>query len=54
MQTRQKPQPCSTVPFKKDPMFVGREAVISTIKEKHGPIGQCHERVAVVGLAGVG
>ncbi|KAL4804204.1 hypothetical protein BDV18DRAFT_36370 [Aspergillus unguis] len=53
-QTHQKPQPCSTVPFKKDPMFVGREAVISAIKEKQGTIGECHERVAVVGLAGVG
>ncbi|KAJ6118297.1 hypothetical protein N7471_013764 [Penicillium samsonianum] len=53
-QTRQKPQTRSTVPFKKDPMFVGREAVISAIKEKHGAIGQHHERVALVGLAGVG
>ncbi|KAJ5751290.1 hypothetical protein N7533_008318 [Penicillium manginii] len=53
-QTRARPQPCSTVPFKKDPMFVGREAVISAIKEKHGAIGQRHERAALVGLAGVG
>ncbi|KUM55983.1 hypothetical protein ACN42_g11249, partial [Penicillium freii] len=53
-QTRQKPQPCSTVPFKRDSTFVGREAEISTIKEKHGMIGQRHERVALVGLAGVG
>ncbi|KAL4861938.1 hypothetical protein BDV12DRAFT_203507 [Aspergillus spectabilis] len=53
-QTRPKPQPRSTVPFKKDPMFVGREAVISAIKAKHGAIGQRHERVALVGLAGVG
>jgi hypothetical protein len=53
-QTRPKPRPQSTVPFKKDPMFVGREAVISAIKEKHGTIGQRHERVALVGLAGVG
>lgn len=35
-------------------MFVGREAVISAIKEKHGAIGERHERVALVGLAGVG
>ncbi|KAJ5917515.1 hypothetical protein N7466_011069 [Penicillium verhagenii] len=53
-QTRPKPQPCSTVPFKKDPMFVGREAVISAIKASHTAIGQRHERVALVGLAGVG
>ncbi|CAG7941474.1 unnamed protein product [Penicillium salamii] len=53
-QTRPKPQPCSTVPFKKDPMFVGREAVISAIQEGHKAIGQRHERVALVGLAGVG
>ncbi|KAJ5745111.1 hypothetical protein N7520_010293 [Penicillium odoratum] len=53
-QTRPKPQPCSTVPFKKDPMFVGREAVISAIKESHTAIGQRHERVALVGLGGVG
>ncbi|KAJ5366060.1 hypothetical protein N7541_000001 [Penicillium brevicompactum] len=53
-QMRQKPQPCSTVPFKKDQMFVGREAVISAIKERHKAIDQRHERVALVGLAGVG
>ncbi|KAJ5358338.1 uncharacterized protein N7496_010751 [Penicillium cataractarum] len=53
-QTRPKPQPCSTVPFKKDPMFVGREAIISAIKDRHKEIGQTHERVALVGLAGVG
>ncbi|KAF3002783.1 hypothetical protein E8E15_001031, partial [Penicillium rubens] len=53
-QTRPKPQPCSTVPFKKDPMFVGRESVISAINERHRAIGQRHERVALVGLAGVG
>jgi hypothetical protein len=35
-------------------MFVGREAVISAIKEKYGAIGQRHERVALLGLAGVG
>ncbi|KAL5360970.1 hypothetical protein BJX96DRAFT_175795 [Aspergillus floccosus] len=53
-QMRQKPQPQSMVPFKRDLTFVGREAVISGIKEKHGAIGQRHERVALVGLAGVG
>ncbi|EAU30103.1 predicted protein [Aspergillus terreus NIH2624] len=53
-QMRQKPQPQSTVPFKRDLTFVGREAVIGGIKEKHGAIGQRHERVALVGLAGVG
>jgi hypothetical protein len=35
-------------------MFVGRKAVIRAIKERHGAIGQRHERVALVGLAGVG
>jgi hypothetical protein len=35
-------------------MFVGRGAVISAINERHQAIGQCHERVALVGLAGVG
>lgn len=35
-------------------MFVGREAVISAIQEGHKAIGQRHERVALVGLAGVG
>jgi hypothetical protein len=35
-------------------MFVGREAVISAIKERLQAIGQGHERVALVGLAGVG
>ncbi|CAI7603357.1 unnamed protein product [Penicillium viridicatum] len=53
-QTHQKPRPCSTVPFKKDTMFVGREAVIHAIKEEQKAIGQRHERVALVGLAGVG
>ncbi|CAI7627456.1 unnamed protein product [Penicillium pancosmium] len=46
-QTLQKPQPCSTAPFKKDPKFVGREAVISAIKDGDKAIGQRHERVAV-------
>ncbi|KOS38495.1 hypothetical protein ACN38_g10682 [Penicillium nordicum] len=53
-QTRYKPQPCFTAPFKRDPMFVGREAVISAIREKHGVIGERHDRVALVGLGGVG
>ncbi|KUL81720.1 hypothetical protein ZTR_09466 [Talaromyces verruculosus] len=53
-QARLCPQPCSTVPFKKDPMFVGREDVISAITEKHAAIGQRHERVALVGLGGIG
>jgi hypothetical protein len=35
-------------------MFVGREAVVSAIKEIHKAIDQRHERVALVGLAGVG
>jgi hypothetical protein len=35
-------------------MFVGRETVISAIKKRHEEIGQTHERVALVGLAGVG
>lgn len=47
-------QPCSTVPFERDPMFVGREAVISAIEKVLGAIGQHHKRAALVGLAGVG
>lgn len=39
--------------FKKDLMFVGREIIISAITEKHAAIGKRHERVALVGLAGV-
>jgi hypothetical protein len=35
-------------------MFVGREAVLSAIKGRHGAIGQYHARVALVGLGGVG
>ncbi|KAJ5600860.1 hypothetical protein N7450_001927 [Penicillium hetheringtonii] len=35
-------------------MFVGREDMIRVIQEKHGAVGQRHERVALVGLAGVG
>jgi hypothetical protein len=42
------------VPFKKDPMFVGREDIIETINEKVRVIGHGHERMALVGLAGVG
>ncbi|GAM34008.1 hypothetical protein TCE0_014f01316, partial [Talaromyces pinophilus] len=53
-QAHHRPQPCSTVPFKKDPMFVGREDVIGAVTEKHAVTGQRHERVALVGLAGVG
>ncbi|KAJ5144275.1 hypothetical protein N7476_004688 [Penicillium atrosanguineum] len=53
-QTRSKPQPCSIVPFKKDTMFVGREAVLSAIMERQKATSQDHERVVLVGLAGVG
>jgi hypothetical protein len=42
------------VPFKKDAMFVGREDIIETINEKVRMIGHGHERIALVGLAGVG
>jgi hypothetical protein len=35
-------------------MFVGREEIIETINEKVRVIGQGHERMALVGLAGVG
>jgi hypothetical protein len=41
------------VPFKKDPMFVGREDIIETINEKVRMIGQSHERLALIGLGGV-
>jgi hypothetical protein len=33
---------------------VGREEIIGMVKKKHGVIGQSHERVALIGLAGVG
>jgi hypothetical protein len=42
------------VPFERDPVFVGRKYEINAIEKKHGTIGQRHERVALVGLAGVG
>jgi hypothetical protein len=35
-------------------MFVGRENVLEEIKTRFQGVGQCHERVALVGLAGVG
>jgi hypothetical protein len=35
-------------------VFVGRKYEINAIEKKHGTIGQRHERVALVGLAGVG
>ncbi|GLA55854.1 hypothetical protein AnigIFM63604_002939 [Aspergillus niger] len=49
-QTRPKPQACSTVPFKRDPMLVGREDIIGAIKEGHKAIGHCHERVALTAI----
>lgn len=52
-QTYPKPQPCSTIPFKKDPIFIGRKAMIDIIEEKHRAIGQRYKRVALVGLGGV-
>jgi hypothetical protein len=42
------------VPFKKDPMFVGREDIMGKIEKRHEAIGQQHEWTTLVGLAGVG
>jgi hypothetical protein len=53
-QARNWPNPSSTVPFQKDPMFVGREDILQEIKMRYHAIGQQHERAALVGLAGVG
>ncbi|GAM42317.1 hypothetical protein TCE0_044r16183 [Talaromyces pinophilus] len=49
-QARYRPRPCSTVPFKQDPMFVGREDVLGAVTDKKAAVGQRHERVALVGL----
>jgi hypothetical protein len=53
-QASNRPDPSSTVPFRKDPMFVGREDILQEIKKRYQAIGQRHERAALVGLAGVG
>ncbi|KAL4745419.1 P-loop containing nucleoside triphosphate hydrolase protein [Aspergillus terricola var. indicus] len=54
VQARHRPPVASTVPFKRDPEFVGREGILDEIKKRHAGLGQRHERVALVGLAGVG
>ncbi|KAL4742399.1 hypothetical protein BDV11DRAFT_167246, partial [Aspergillus similis] len=53
-QPRHRPPASSTVPFKRDPEFVGREGILDKIKKRHAGIGQRHDRVALIGLAGVG
>lgn len=35
-------------------MFVGRENILEDMKTRCRTIGQSHERVALVGLAGIG
>jgi len=49
------PDPFSTVPFARDPYFIGRESILSKIDEKLDPLDASkHRRTALVGLAGVG
>ncbi|KAL2840901.1 hypothetical protein BJX68DRAFT_271365 [Aspergillus pseudodeflectus] len=49
------PKPISTVPFKRDTKFVGREDTIGEIEKRNKQaIGRQHERTALFGLAGVG
>ncbi|KAL3428598.1 hypothetical protein BDV09DRAFT_201434 [Aspergillus tetrazonus] len=54
VQARHRPPVASTVPFKRDPEFIGREGILDEIKKRHAGLGQRHDRVALVGLAGVG
>ncbi|OQE11585.1 hypothetical protein PENVUL_c002G01829 [Penicillium vulpinum] len=49
-----RPKPSSTVPFKRDTMFIGREDIIEEIEKRFQAMGHQHERVALQGLAGVG
>lgn len=42
-----------TLPFQRDPKFIGREDTIEILKERHEQAEQ-HHRTALVGLAGVG
>ncbi|KAL5043005.1 hypothetical protein BDW71DRAFT_210605 [Aspergillus fruticulosus] len=53
-QARHRPPASSTVPFRRDPEFVGREGILDEIKKRHATLGQRHDRIALVGLAGVG
>jgi hypothetical protein len=47
--------PTSTVPFERDEMFVGREDILMSMSDVvEGRSGQASERVALVGLGGVG
>jgi len=50
-----KPKPLSTVPFKKDENFVGREDIMTRMDSVIGSSTfQNHNRIALVGLGGVG
>lgn len=46
-------KPLSTVPFRKDPDFVGRHDIIVELDNKFSLLG-LHTRVALVGLGGMG
>ncbi|KAL4984572.1 hypothetical protein BDW68DRAFT_190372 [Aspergillus falconensis] len=52
-QARHRPPASSTVPFRRDPEFVGREGILDEIKKRHAALGQQHDRIALVGLAGL-
>ena len=46
-------KPLSTVPFDKDPEFVGREDILGVLKLQFSR-PESHKRVVLVGLGGVG
>ena len=53
--TPDRPKPSSTVPFERDRMFVGREDILTAIKEANQQgTRPSHKRVALVGIGGVG
>lgn len=54
-QPMSKLKPILTVPFKRDPNFVGREDIMTQVGSVTGcSSSQEHNRVALVGLGGVG
>jgi hypothetical protein len=46
-------KPLSTVPFPKDPDFVGRDSIIAELDAKFSTPAT-HTRIALVGLGGLG
>jgi hypothetical protein len=54
-QAPDRPKLSSTVPFERDEMFVGREDILTAIKETNQQRTRpSHKRAAVVGLGGIG